>query len=478
MRNNRFLLALIILVTLAAGFFDYPELWNKGAAKFNSAVPYGKLPNFPRRPFRLGLDLAGGTHLVYQADVSKVPQADQSAALSGLRDVIERRVNRFGVSEPLVQIEHGASALGGGSANNWRLVVELAGVHDVRAAVAAIGETPYLEFQELGETAEQQATVNSSGEAVLKPQSPFKPTELTGRFLKRAELTFDSTALRPQVRLVFDSEGARLFKEITARNVNKPIAIVVDGIVISAPRVEQAIDAGEAVITGIEDVRQARSLAENLQAGALPVPITLVSQQNIGAILGEQSLRSSLRAGLLGLALVAAFMLFWYRLAGFAAVLTLCIYTILALAIFKAVGVVLTLASIAGFILSLGAAVDGNIITFERLREELGLSKIIGPRSSGELRTKQQGEQAKGQDFSVALTNAVRRSWPSIRDGQVTVFMIALILFFLGTSLIKGFGLTLAIGVVISVATSMGVTPLFLRLVERTRLTKYRWLWG
>lgn len=456
MRNNRLLLLFVVAVTLAAGIFDYPELWNRGAAKLNAVAPYGKLPNIPSRPFRLGLDLAGGAHLVYQADVSKVPDADQAAALAGLRDVIERRVNRFGVSEPLVQIEHGASSLNGGSSSNWRLAVELAGVHDVRAAVAAIGETPYLEFQELGEVTEREAAVNSSGEAVIQPQSPFKPTELTGRFLKRAELTFDQTALQPQVRLVFDSEGARLFKEITERNVNKPIAIVVDGIVISAPRVEQAIDDGEAVITGIEDVREARSLAENLQAGALPVPITLISQQNIGSILGEQSLRSSLRAGLLGLALVAAFMLFWYRAAGAAAVVTLCIYAIVVLALFKAVGVVLTLAGIAGFILSLGMAVDGNILAFERLREELNA----------------------GRQFPEALTNAVRRSWPSVRDGQVTTLLIATILFFLGTSLVKGFGLTLAIGVALSVVTSMVVTPAFLRLVERTRLTKIRWLWG
>jgi protein-export membrane protein SecD len=470
MRNKYFLLALVIVLTLAAGFFDYPEIWDRGAAKFNGAVPYPKLPNFPKRPFRLGLDLAGGTHLVYQADVSKVPSADQASALAGLRDVIERRVNRFGVSEPLVQIEQGAPSIGGGSTGNWRLAVELAGVHDARRAVATIGETPYLEFQELGEAAEQEAAgarsgtandrreaaVNSSGEAVIEPQSPFKPTELTGRFLKRAELTFDPTAFQPQVRLVFDSEGARLFKEITARNINKPIAIVVDGVVISAPRVEQSIEDGEAVITGISDQREARSLAENLKAGALPVPITLISQQNIGAILGEESLRSSLSAGLMGLALVAAFMLFWYRAAGFAAVVTLCIYGILTLALFKAVGVVLTLAGIAGFILSLGMAVDGNILTFERLREELG----------------------GGRPFPDALHNAVRRSWPSVRDGQFTTLLIAIILFFFGTSLVKGFGLTLAMGVALSVGTSMGLTPLFLRFIERTRLAKIRWLWG
>ena len=452
MRRPWAIVIFILAAALTAGFFDYPQIWDRGINWWNNHLPYPKLPGFHKRPFKLGLDLAGGAHLLYEADAVNVPAEERDSTLAGLRDVIERRVNAFGVSEPLVQIER--------SGDRHRLIVELAGVHDIKAAAEAIGSTPYLEFQEFNPNhnpnQSEAAEVNASGVATLEVESPFRSTELTGRFLKHSELVFDQTTFQPQVRLVFNDEGSRLFKELTLRNIGKPLAIVIDGIVISAPTVQQAIDAGEAVITGIEDVRAARTLAENLKAGALPVPIGLVSQQIIGSALGAQSLEASLRAALWGFLLVAVFMVWWYRLAGLAAVLTLLIYGVIALAIFKAIPVVLTLAGIAGFILSLGMAVDGNILTFERLREELKAGRV----------------------FPEALRNAVRRAWPSIRDGQITTLLIAVIMFFVGTSLVKGFGLTLGIGVVLSIATSVGVTPLFLRLAERTRLAKYKWLWG
>ncbi|MDP3795107.1 MAG: protein translocase subunit SecD [bacterium] len=447
MRRSYTLLLSIVVIALLAGFFVQPQLWDRGINWWNDRVPYPKLPGFHKQPFKLGLDLAGGAHLVYQADVSKIPDADRANALAGLRDVIERRVNRFGVSEPVVQVEQG----GGG----WRLIVELAGIHDIGAAVQAIGATPYLEFREL-RTEPEEVVVDDQGEAVVSTGDPFQATALNGRFLKRAELTFDPNTAQPLVRLVFNEEGTRLFTEITRRNIDKPLAIVIDDTVISAPRVTQEITEGEAVITGIEDVRDARTLTENLQAGALPLPITLIAQQNIGPALGSESLQASLRAGAWGLLLVALFMLFWYRLGGIVAVVTLGVYAVTLLALFKAIPVVLTLSGIAGFILSLGMAVDGNILIFERLREE----------------------RAAGREFPVALTNAVRRSWPSVRDGQITTLIVALVLFFFGTSLIKGFGLTLALGVVLSIVTAMVVTPQFLRLAERTRLARYRWLWG
>ncbi|MDZ4296490.1 MAG: protein translocase subunit SecD [Patescibacteria group bacterium] len=447
MRRSYTLLLSIVVIALLAGFFVQPQLWDRGINWWNDRVPYPKLPGFHKQPFKLGLDLAGGAHLVYQADVSKIPDADRANALAGLRDVIERRVNRFGVSEPVVQVEQG----GGG----WRLIVELAGIHDIGAAVQAIGATPYLEFREL-RTEPEEVVVDDQGEAVVSTGDPFQATALNGRFLKRAELTFDPNTAQPLVRLVFNEEGTRLFTEITRRNIDKPLAIVIDDTVISAPRVTQEITEGEAVITGIEDVRDARTLTENLQAGALPLPITLIAQQNIGPALGSESLQASLKAAAWGLLLVALFMLFWYRLGGIVAVVTLGVYAVTLLALFKAIPVVLTLSGIAGFILSLGMAVDGNILIFERLREE----------------------RAAGREFPVALTNAVRRSWPSVRDGQITTLIVALVLFFFGTSLIKGFGLTLALGVVLSIVTAMVVTPQFLRLAERTRLARYRWLWG
>lgn len=412
----------------------------------NLAYPqFLKLPYFPNIPFKLGLDLQGGSHLLYQADLSNIEEKDRANAMEGLRDVLERRVNFFGVSEPLVQIQ------------GERLIVELPGIKDVSEAIREIGKTPFLEFKTpkegYEEILEKNKRVIESGEGEL--EDPFSPTSLTGRYLKKAELGFEQTTQEPLVLLEFNDEGAKIFEDLTEKNLKKPLAIYIDNILISSPVVQEKISGGRAQITGRFNLEEARELARNLSAGALPVPIKLIFQETVGPTLGKISLEQSLKAGILGFLAVILFMLIFYRLSGIIAAMALGIYVALILSLFKLIPVTLTLAGIGGFILSIGMVVDANILIFSRMREEL----------------------REGKNFQISLEEGFRRAWPSIRDGNLTTLIVTAILFGFGTSFIKGFALTLSLGILISMFSAFFITRTFLRCFIGTRLEKFNWLW-
>lgn len=409
-------------------------------------------------PFRLGLDLQGGTHLVYRADTSGLQGAtDADEAMAGLRDVIERRVNFFGVTEPVVQVQK--------SGDEQRLIVELAGVFDTNQAIRIIGETPFLEFKTERPEEERVKLVGEFQKAIqenniAKIQEIGDPyylsTELTGRYLESATLIFDQTTGKPGVSLQFNSEGATIFEQLTRENVGKTIAIYLDGSPVSTPVVQSEISGGQAQITGQFTPEEARDLVRNLNSGALPVPIELISQQNIGASLGQETLRNSLIAGLWSLLFVALFMIALYRIPGCTSIIALFVYVGAVLFVYKIMAVTLTLAGIAGFILSLGMAVDANVLIFARMREEMKAGKAL----------------------DLAVSEGFRRAWPSIRDSHVTTFISAVILYTFTTSLVRGFGLTLGIGVLLSLLTSTVVTRVFLSTFVGTQLRTKRWLFS
>ncbi|MBT6254348.1 protein translocase subunit SecD [Candidatus Uhrbacteria bacterium] len=625
--------SLFVLVVLAAGYV-LPNAWNATIGTFEPL-------SLQERPFRLGLDLIGGTHLVYEADLSAIDEAEKQNSLNGVRDVIERRVNAFGVSEPVVQTTKSGEA--------FRIIVELAGISDISEAIKQIGETPILEFKRPGNAAnivltdEQAAAIAEANvgeleeaEALLdralgdesfedvaadaiggrvfssgflsddspyvdhagklregsisgdifetdltysilkltgKQEAPeFKYDEIilchneafacgnhertfeeantiaddilaratarnfdelkeemsenpsrdtdawisatstdmeVGNFLRAAEdgefgiaktdvglvvlhkvdernadqfsfdeiavaktnasnfvenagwqntglggaqlessrVEFDQNTGTPYVTLVFDSEGGKMFGDMTGELIGQQIAIFLDGEVISSPVVQAKITGGEAIITGIGDIDEAKLLAQRLNAGALPVPIDLISQQTVGPTLGAISLERSLNAGLIGLVLVALFMILYYRLPGLLSVLALAGYAAIVLAIFKLLPVTLTLAGLAGFILSIGMAVDANVLIFERLKEELNL----------------------GRNLERAIDQGFRRAWTSIRDGNVTTLIACAILYWFSTSFIQGFALTLAIGVIISMFSAITITRVLLMLSARVK---------
>jgi len=395
-------------LAIVAGIFVYPK-WLGG--KF--------------LPWRLGLDLIGGTHLVYEMDMSQVASSDKDSAVAGLRDVIERRVNLFGVSEPQV-----VSAKEG---NSYRLIVEIAGIKDVNRAIKMIGETPLLDFREV---------VQSQNQASLtEQQNQFILTNLTGRYVKSAQVGFDQTTGSPEVNIQFNDEGAKIFEDLTAKNVGKPIAIFLDNALIEMPTVQEKISGGSARITGKFTADEAKSMVERFNAGALPAPINLISQQTIGASLGQQSLNKAIYSGVLGTILVMIFMLLYYRILGIFASFALIIYVFLTAAFFK-LGITMTLAGIAGFILSIGMAVDANVLIFERTKEEL----------------------KKGLAKSSAIEEGFRRAWPSIRDSNVSTMITSVILYYFTGSFIRGFALALLIGVIISMFSAITITRTMLRV--------------
>src|SRR3989344_4837529 len=284
--------------------------------------------------------------------------------MDSLREVIERRVNLFGVSEPIVQTEEGG-LLGGGEK---RLIVELPGITDIKQAIELIGKTPLLEFKLMNPAMEKLS------EEELKAKTfdeVFIATPLTGRFLEKSQLTFDQTTREPQVLLSFNKDGEELFAELTKANVGRILAIFLDGVSISAPVIRQEIKGGVATISGGFTPTEARDLVRNLNYGALPVPIELASTQTVGASLGDEATAAGVHAGLWSFAIIALFLIIWYRVPGLLATIALAIYVAINLAFFKLIPVTLTAAGIAGFILSLGMAVDANILIFERMKEEL-----------------------------------------------------------------------------------------------------------
>lgn len=379
--------------------------------------------------FKLGLDLRGGSHLVYEADTSAIAPADIRGAMSSLREVIERRINVFGIAEPLIQVEE--SGLGAGAKH--RLIVELPGVTDLEEAMALINITPELEFRVLADIADP--------EAITPPE--FIASGLTGRYLERASVEFGQQAINPAIAVTFNSDGAALFARITEEQLGRPVGIYLDGTLISAPTVQEPIRDGRAIISGQFTVDEARALARNLNLGALPVPITLVATETVGPMLGAEALAAGLRAGLLGLAVVALFMLFWYRLPGLVAVVALAIYAVLMLVLFRLFGVTLTAAGIAGFILSVGMALDANILIFERLKEEIW----------------------SGKDIHEAIREGFSRAWFAIRDSNLSSIISAIVLFWFGTALIKGFALILSLGIIVSMFTAIIVTRTLLLAV-------------
>ncbi len=670
----------IALLFVFTAFYDGQELYNanrKLVSEYLHKIPslekveLGEvhLGKWAPDTFRLGLDLKGGAQLVYSTDLSDIPTGEQSEAIEGLRDVIERRVDNFGVAEPIVQ-----SVKAG---DDYRIFVELAGIYDVNRAINLIGDTPKLEFKEsfdisgpdtrtlskqdekklteynaaaerkakdalaqakknsgdfanlakkyseeestrekggdlgwlstpvgplahlygvaalmqkgtvfadpitapegisllkLDDTRASEKEVNAqhilicfqgakscekstskqeardtiddlkkrataqnfadlakeystepaaktSGgdlgyfkkgamvpafeqaafplekgkisdvvetdfgfhliykkderplkeykvsrilvklknrDEFLPPREPWKETGLTGKQLKKSYVQTGQQTMYPEIGLEFNDEGKKLFGEITSRNVNKPLAIFLDGILLQAPRVNQAITDGSAVITGDFTLAEVKETVRRLNAGALPVPISLISQQTVGATLGEESLQKSLQAGLLGFLFVMIFMVLLYRLPGVLAVVALCIYTALVLAIFKIWPVTLSLAGIAGFVLSIGMAVDANVLIFERMKEELRAGKAL----------------------DLAIRDGFARAWTSIRDSNVSSLITCVILFWFSASLIKGFALTLALGILVSMITAISVTRLSLRIVAGYKIAKHPWLFN
>jgi protein-export membrane protein SecD len=538
--KTRFTFLFIIALAVLTALIIYPQLPDNfpGSSFFNKFKPH------------LGLDLQGGAHLVYEADLSTINTPDKISSLNGARDVIEKRVNAFGVSEPVIQV----------SGNN-RIIIELAGVFDIQEAITKIGETPLLEFKEPGSSelsdeeknqiiqknaetkllAEQVLKRAKNGEDFvtlvtefsedlgskdnegiidfvqremlapeyaaaifdnlvdgkitdelvetqygyhiikkleektteegirevksqhilfmvqpLQGQFEWKNTELSGKQLKVSNVLFDNTTGNVQIGLEFNAEGKDMFAEITARNIGKPVGIFLDGEPITVPTVNEKIRDGSAVITGNFTLPEAKQLSQRLNAGALPVPVKLISQQTVGATLGKISLEKSLFAGLIGLIILDLFMIVYYRLPGLLAVIALAIYSSISLAIFELIPVTLTLSGIAGFILSVGMAVDANVLIFERFKEEIRDGKIL----------------------SIAIEEGFQRAWPSIRDSNVSSLITCFILYTFGASMVRGFALTLGIGILVSMFSAIVITRNFLRMIINHKMNKYLYLFG
>lgn len=420
MVKRRVYAALILIVGFALALFIH----------YSQKPDQGFISKFP---FKLGLDLNGGTHLVYRAYTSDLAPEDIGDAMQSLRNVIDARINALGVSEPIIQTEK--ATVNGEDVH--KLIVELPGVTDIKQAVDIIGKTPILEFKRLNPNA-PVITASSTPEDYAMQ---FLTTELTGRYLDTATVQFDPQTNRPIIALSFNDEGKDLFAQITEQEIGKPVAISLDGIILSAPTVREPITDGKAVISGNFTLPEAKELVRGLKYGALPVPVELVGTQSIGASLGADAVTASVRAGLWGFIIIAIFLILWYRLPGIIAVISLALYVILNLALFKLLGVVLTSAGLAGFIISIGMAVDGNILIFERMREEL-----------------QKGKD-RGLTVEQGIKDGFARAWLSIRDSNLSSIITALILFFTATSaLVKGFAFVFFIGVVVSAFTAITVS--------------------
>jgi len=462
MRNNpKFFLILIACVTIILTVLNLPY---PVAIKFSKIqLPFFKTQDLILDPtrisintpflqinrdiaYRLGLDLQGGVRLVYELDMKSIATSDRQTAFESARDIIERRVNFFGVAEPTIQTVR--------SGDSYRVAVELPGVTDVTAAEELIGKTAQLTFWEAGgETVKDEEATSSAYPfgmvQILEGKKPVK-TKLSGKDLKSAAVGFNQNTGQPEVQLAFTPEGAKLFGDITKRNVGKPVVIVLDDQIIQAPNVNEPILNGSAVITGGFTTNTAKSLAIQLNAGALPVPLSIVAQSNVGPSLGIESLKKSLFAGLLGFISIIIFMVYLYRKEGLLASIALFIYVIITLFIFKLIPVTLTLAGIAGFILSIGMAVDANILIFERMKEEL----------------------RAGKARDVAIEVGFHRAWSSIRDSNISSLLTSAILFYFGTGIVRGFALTLAIGIFISMFSAITVTRNLLRVFDQGRRIK------
>lgn len=425
MKHLKLKLLFILVITLFSIYIALPQVLpisiNLAQVKVNQTFQ----KTFLNRPLLLGLDLVGGARLTFEADTSKLDSTRREEALSSLQNVIERRVNLFGVSESNVLLSQ--------FEGRDRVIVELPGVSDTKQAISVVGQTAQLEFAEVED-------------------KNLKKTDLTGADLKNAQLSFDSVGGKPVVSLTFTSDGAKKFADLTAKNIGKVIPIVLDGQVISAPVVNEKIADGAAQISGSFTENEAKQLAVQLNAGALPIPVKLIEERTIGATLGTVAIEQSVKAGIVGVVLVLLFMLLVYGKLGIFADIALLIFAVISLSLYKLIPIVVTLPGITGFLLSVGMAVDANILIFERFKEE------------------------KKKELSThhALEIAFGRAWHSIRDANVATIVTAFVLAnpldwsFLNTSgPVRGFAYTLALGIAISLFTSLFVTRNLLRFFIR-----------
>jgi len=381
--------------------------------------------------FAQGLDIQGGMQIVLEANMTEIPEEDRDQALESVREVILRRVDLYGISEPVVR-----TAVAG---DLYRILVELPGVSDPTEALALVGQTAQLEFQLFG------TTPSETGEE----QMFLQPTELSGAQLRRASVQFDPNTNQPVVGIEFDEEGTKLFGDITTEHQGEMLAIVLDGNIVMAPNINEPIYGGQAVISGGFTLEDAKQLSIQLNAGALPVPIEVVEQRTIGATLGQEAVRQSLLAGLIGLGLVMLYMLVIYRFAGILACIGLLMYLLFTVAIYKSLGVTLTVPGIAGLLLTIGMALDATILIFERMKDEVRV----------------------GKPFAIAMEQGFTKAWNSIRDANLVTITTALVLInpfnfnFLNTSgMVRGFGVTLFIGVLLSLITGVVIMRTLVRL--------------
>ena len=360
---------------------------------------------------KLGLDLRGGTSVVLQAQ-GKI-EAD---TMSKVRNIIERRVNSIGVAEPVIQLS-----------GNDKLIVELAGIKDPQKAIELIGTTAKLEFR------------------IKNKDGSYGPVLLEGSALKTAGVSRDQVGM-PSVSFELNSQGANTFAKITRENIGKQLAIMLDNKEQSAPTINSEINGGSGIITGRFSIEEANNLANLLKSGALPVEIKIVENRTVGATLGVDSIRQTGIAGLIALGVISVFMIAIYKIPGIVADIALLINGVLVLGLLSGIGAALTLPGIAGFILTLGMAVDSNVITYERIKEELRL----------------------GESLHDAVERGYENAFPAIIDGNLTTMLVAAVLFFLGTGPIKGFAVTLALGVVATVITGVFVSKVILKLFIKT----------
>jgi preprotein translocase subunit SecD len=429
MFKRRFWAVILILSASLIGYFVYST--NLEDSKYR---------------FRLGLDLNGGVELIYKADTTGIASADIGAKMNSLKDLIERRINVFGVSEPIIQVEK-VGIVGGDS--HEQLIVGLPGMTDIASAIAQVGKTYVLEFKFLKKELENSTSTE------LSLVDSFEVTGLTGALLEKASLEFNPNTGEPSVSLKFNKEGSDLFASITKNNIGRNLAIFLDGNIMSMPVIREEITGGQASISGgflgSQGLKEAKELVSNLNLGALPVPIELVSTQSIGASLGSEAVSASVKAGFWAFIIVSIFLLLWYRLPGFLSVISLSIYVILNLAVFKLIPVTLTSAGIAGFILSLGMAVDANILIFERMKEEL----------------------RRGRELSDAIKEGFARAWLSIRDSNTSSMLTTIILyFFSSTAVVKSFALVFGLGVLISMFTAITVSRTLLLAMKYDKAGK------
>jgi len=414
-QKNTFLLTiLIIVITIISALVTWP---NGPDLNFDQINLHKELK------IHQGLDLKGGTQLTYQADVSKISAGEKSEAIQGVINIIDSRINQLGVTEPLIQ-----------TSGEDKIIVELPGVNDISQAIDLIGKTAQLQFR--------AEPIDPNPDLLQNDINWWADTGLTGANLKKADIEIDPQKNTPVVTLEFNDQGKELFATLTKNNLQKRIAIFLDDLLISAPTVQAEITDGNAIIEGDFTVEDAKNLKIQLNSGALPVPVKLIGQSNVGATLGNEAMQRSLVAGLIGLFLIIIFLLLNYRLPGLLASMALGIYILISISIFKLIPVTITLAGAAAFILSIGMAVDANILIFERTKEEL----------------------RDGKTLRSAIEAGFLRAWPSIRDANFSTLITCLILWFVGTGTIKGFALTLAVGVLVSMFSAITITRTFLRL--------------